>query len=101
MEDTKIKTRISIGIKEQGDIDFIHDIHAIKNLSNEYIDGFNDRHFFDIGSIIEYKGCIYKIVNIRTLSYESQCGKDFVDKDGIIRHEYNYEVSYFVKQTHK
>ena len=100
MEAESIKTRISIGKQEQGDIAYIYDFNLLKILNVKSDDFFTNSMILDIGTEIEIGEKRYKINEIRTVFYDKTY--DMSNPPGINIYgigqplNFNFEIMYFV-----
>ena len=102
MNPENIKTRISLGKNEQGDIAFIYDFNLLKLLNVPPDSTFSNYHFLSIGAEFELNDTKYKITEIRPFFYNETI--DMSNPPGFNMYgvgellDYNFEIALFVEE---
>lgn len=103
MQPENIKTRISIGREEAGDIAYIYDYNLLKILNIPEDNFFNGEYFLDIGSEFELNDENFRIKTIRTVFHDHTFDMESKPLPGVNAYSigeqlnFNFEIMYFVE----
>ncbi len=102
MKPENIKTRISIGKTERGDIGFIYDYNLLKNLNVIPDLTFKNYYFLEKGSVFELNRSKYRIVEVRPFFYNESIdmtnppGVNYLGIGDLLN--FNFEIAIFVEE---